>query len=57
MSLSQIFHFQVLIKMGVAAPPKKLIEQYMIEIAKSFNIPFEPDPTALVVSGEGPNMH
>ena len=50
MYLSQILHFQVLIKMGVAAPPKKLIEQYMIEIAKSFNIPFEPDPTALVVS-------
>ncbi len=36
--------------MGVAAPPKKLIEQYMIEIAKSFNVPFEPDPSAMMVS-------
>ena len=49
---NQIVNFQVLIKMGVAAPPKKLIEQYMIEIAKSFNIPFEPDPTALMVGLE-----
>ncbi|XP_071957951.1 IST1 homolog isoform X1 [Antedon mediterranea] len=35
------------LKMSYQAPPKSLIENYMIEIAKSHNVPFEPDPTVL----------
>lgn len=31
-------------KLDVRPPPKMLIERYMIEIAKSYNVPFEPDP-------------
>ncbi|KAG1665313.1 IST1 [Nymphon striatum] len=31
-------------KLGVEAPPKLLVERYMIEIAKIHNVPFEPDP-------------
>jgi len=30
-------------KLSVQAPPKILVEQYLIEIAKKFNVPFEPD--------------
>lgn len=30
-------------KLSVQAPPKVLVEKYMIEIAKTHNIPFEPD--------------
>lgn len=30
-------------KLSVQAPPKILVENYMIEIAKSHNIPFDPD--------------
>ena len=35
-------------KLAITAPPKVLIERYMEEIAKAFNVPFEPDPTILV---------
>lgn len=31
-------------KLAIHSPPKLLVEKYMIEIAKSFNIPYEPDP-------------
>jgi vacuolar protein sorting-associated protein IST1 len=34
-------------KLGVQAPPKILIERYMIEIAKTYNVPFEPDPSVM----------
>ena len=40
---------KVLIKMAVQAPPRKLIEMYLVEIAKSFDVPFTPDETALMV--------
>lgn len=30
-------------KMSVEAPPKILVERYLIEIAKNYNIPYEPD--------------
>jgi hypothetical protein len=40
---------QVLVKMGLHAPPKSLIENYMIEIAKAYNVPFTPDPAMLMV--------
>lgn len=31
-------------KIGVQPPPKILVEKYLIEIAKNYNIPYEPDP-------------
>jgi len=38
---------KVMHKLGVQAPPKILIERYMIEISKSYNVPFEPDPSVM----------
>jgi len=32
-----------------AAPPKILIENYMIEIARTYKVPFEPDPLVMKV--------
>ncbi|PAV64442.1 hypothetical protein WR25_07029 [Diploscapter pachys] len=34
-------------KLSVAAPPKLLVERYMIEIAASANVPFTPDPDVM----------
>lgn len=31
-------------KMSVQAPPKLLVEKYLIEIAKIYNVDYEPDP-------------
>lgn len=31
-------------KLSVQAPPKILVEKYLIEIAKNYNVPYEPDP-------------
>lgn len=31
-------------KFGVQPPPKILVEKYLIEIAKNYNIAYEPDP-------------
>uniref|UniRef100_A0A8C5QNB2 IST1 homolog n=1 Tax=Leptobrachium leishanense TaxID=445787 RepID=A0A8C5QNB2_9ANUR len=38
-------------KLSVEAPPKILVERYLIEIAKNYNVPYEPDS---VVMGEVP---
>lgn len=43
---------KVVHRMNVAAPPKRLVENYMAEIAKTYNVPFEPDP--LVMMGPPP---
>ena len=40
---------QVLVKMSLYAPSKLLIENYMIEIARAFNVPFVPDASAMEV--------
>lgn len=45
-------HEKVMHRMNVAAPPKRLVENYMAEIAKTYNVPFEPDP--LVMMGPPP---
>lgn len=37
-------------KLGVEPPPKILVENYLIEIAKNFNITYEPDKTVMLVS-------
>ena len=31
-------------KLSVQAPPKLVVEKYMIEIAKYYNVEYEPDP-------------
>lgn len=38
---------KVMHKLTVQAPPKILIERYMMEIAKTYNVPFEPDPSVM----------
>uniref|UniRef100_A0A1I8HIQ3 IST1 homolog n=1 Tax=Macrostomum lignano TaxID=282301 RepID=A0A1I8HIQ3_9PLAT len=44
---------KVMHKLGVQAPPKLLVERYLIEIAKSFNVPFTPDPDVMREEEEG----
>ena len=39
-------------KMSVQAPRRSLVENYLVEIGKSHNIPYEPDPAAFLVSVE-----
>lgn len=39
---------KVMHKLGVQAPPKILVERYMVEIAKTYNVPFEPDQSVMV---------
>ncbi|XP_071455614.1 IST1 homolog isoform X2 [Hetaerina americana] len=34
-------------KMSVQSPPKLLVEKYMIEIAKNYNVEYEPDPQVM----------
>ncbi|XP_055620215.1 IST1 homolog isoform X2 [Toxorhynchites rutilus septentrionalis] len=40
-------------KLAIQAPPKLLVEKYLIEIAKIFNVEYEPDP--LVMKADKPN--
>ncbi|XP_065341062.1 IST1 homolog [Cloeon dipterum] len=35
-------------KLSVQAPPKLLVEKYLIEIAKIYNVPYEPDPQVMM---------
>lgn len=34
-------------KLSIHSPPKLLVEKYMIEIAKCFDVPYEPDPQVM----------
>uniref|UniRef100_A0A2K5ZJ84 IST1 homolog n=1 Tax=Mandrillus leucophaeus TaxID=9568 RepID=A0A2K5ZJ84_MANLE len=34
-------------KLSVEAPPKILVERYLIEIAKNYNVPYEPDSVVM----------
>ncbi|XP_045123620.1 IST1 homolog [Portunus trituberculatus] len=34
-------------KLNVQAPPKVLVEKYLIEIAKNYNVEYEPDPQVM----------
>uniref|UniRef100_A0A8C4M0T4 IST1 homolog n=1 Tax=Equus asinus asinus TaxID=83772 RepID=A0A8C4M0T4_EQUAS len=38
-------------KLSVEAPPKILVERYLIEIAKNYNVPYEPDSVVMVTDG------
>ncbi|KAJ9584410.1 hypothetical protein L9F63_021248, partial [Diploptera punctata] len=40
-------------KMSVQAPPKLLVEKYLIEIAKNYNIEYEPDPQVMKEDQQG----
>lgn len=37
-------------KLSVQAPPKILVEKYLIEIAKNYNVEYEPDPQVQLFS-------
>lgn len=39
---------QLMHKLSVEAPPKILVERYLIEIAKNYNVPYEPDSVVMV---------
>lgn len=36
-------------RLGLEPPSKLLVEQYLIEIAKNFNMPYEPDQSVMLV--------
>ncbi|KAF0314306.1 IST1 [Amphibalanus amphitrite] len=38
-------------KLSVQAPPKILVEKYLIEIAKNYNVEYEPDPGVMANEG------
>jgi hypothetical protein len=42
------FNFQLINKLSPNAPPKPLVERYLIEIARNYNVPYEPDQSAMV---------
>lgn len=39
-------------KLQLQAPPKLLVEKYLIEIAKNYNIEYEPDPQVINTSDD-----
>lgn len=40
-------------KLAIHAPPKLLVEKYLIEIAKAYNLEYEPDPHVMSESRDG----
>ncbi|XP_046860176.1 IST1 homolog isoform X2 [Xenia sp. Carnegie-2017] len=38
---------KLITKLSPNAPPKSLVERYLVEIAKNYNVPYEPDESAL----------
>lgn len=44
-------------KLSVEAPPKILVERYLIEIAKNYNVPYEPDAMVRVSITESVITH
>lgn len=41
--IKRVICLQLMHKLSVEAPPKILVERYLIEIAKNYNVPYEPD--------------
>lgn len=39
---------KVIHRLGIEAPKKSLVENYMIEIARNYKVEYEPDPSALM---------
>ncbi|WP_411025210.1 hypothetical protein, partial [Salmonella sp. s54836] len=42
---------KVIHRLGVGAPSSVLVERYLVEIAKNYNIHYQPDPTVMMESG------
>lgn len=42
---------RLIIKMSPDAPPKILVERYLVEIAKNYNVPYEPDAGIMLSEG------
>ena len=42
------FIFQLMCKLNVDTPPQVLVEQYLIEIAKNYNVPYKSKATVMV---------
>jgi len=40
---------RLIVKLSPQPPPKTLVENYLIEIARSHNVAFEPDPSVIEV--------
>lgn len=40
-------------KLSIQSPPKLLVEKYLIEISKNYNIPYEPDPQIMQEEANG----
>ncbi|XP_069491576.1 IST1 homolog isoform X2 [Ambystoma mexicanum] len=45
---------QLINKLSTQAPPRILVERYLIEIAKSYNVPYETDSASLAESPQEP---
>lgn len=43
-------------KMSVHSPPKILVEKYLIEIAKNYNVEYEPDEQVMRGEEEGKSL-
>lgn len=41
---------QVIHRLGVEAPKKSLVENYLIEIARNYKVDYEPDPSMFLVA-------
>ena len=42
---------KVITKLGVEPPSHQMVDSYMAIIAENYNVPYERDPTAALVSG------
>lgn len=44
---------RLMLKLSVEAPPKILVERYLIEIAKNYNVPYEADSVVMAEAPKG----
>ena len=51
LNLFTYLSLQLIIKMSPNAPPKILVERYLMEIARNYNVQYEPDAAVMLVSG------
>ncbi|XP_003384586.1 PREDICTED: IST1 homolog [Amphimedon queenslandica] len=49
---AQVVNKKVVHRLGVEAPSKALVENYMVEIAKNYKVEYQPDPTAFIDPAE-----
>lgn len=48
--MNMYMYMKVIHRLGIEAPKKSLVENYLIEIARNYHVDYEPDPAALMVS-------